>query len=159
MKILWWEVWGRPIPTHSWMLRISGVFRGALGHGPLWQKNFFFPIWKNRKTWFGPPFVWALVASKNLAPPPLWNPKYATSEDPYSNSQLNAEDYFQSRMLRIHIPTHSWMLRIPILVHSRSPRVHIQRNTVVSWGFTFQLMIEPQESTFWPIVELPSDNS
>ena len=45
-----------------------GVFRGALGHGPLWPKHFF-DIEKKLKTWLAPSFVWALVASENSLPP------------------------------------------------------------------------------------------
>ena len=46
---------------------------GHRAMAPFWQK---ITVWKNVKTWYGP-FVWALVASENLAP--LWNPKYATA--------------------------------------------------------------------------------
>ena len=46
-----------------------GVFRGgALGHGPPLAKKFFFDILKKLENLVRPPLVWALVASKNLAP-------------------------------------------------------------------------------------------
>ena len=54
-----------------------GVFRGAIGPWPPLAQKFFFTLKKNWKTWLAPSFVWALVASKNLAPP-FRNPKYAT---------------------------------------------------------------------------------
>ena len=40
----------------------SGVFRGAIGPWPPLAKKLFFTIGKNRKTWFGPPFMVACVA-------------------------------------------------------------------------------------------------
>ena len=48
---------------------IEAYLGGPLGHGPLFGPKFFFlTLEKNGKTWLAPSFVWALVASENLAP-------------------------------------------------------------------------------------------
>ena len=64
--------------TKNFEFEYSGVFRGAIGPWPPFDKKFFFHHRKKLGNMVWPsPFVWALVASENLDPH-FWNPKYAT---------------------------------------------------------------------------------